>query len=121
MISSYCSTDTSVSDISGLNFLSLISTLLLDFLSIQFKSAFEYGCLGMISYISASAADAIISATFFVVPLALKNATNLFPIGNPPYLQTKMCKVFFIHTLHIYYNLHYYIMSNTYFKSFTMP
>ena len=41
MISSYCSTETSVSDISGLNFLSLISTLLLDFLSIQFKSAFE--------------------------------------------------------------------------------
>ena len=51
-----------------------------DFLFIQFKSSFVYGTFGVISYRSKCPASAIISATFPVTPLALKYATNFFPI-----------------------------------------
>ena len=69
-----------MSVISGLIFLSFISTLLLDFLSIQLRSVFVYATAGVISYKSAPAASATISAVFFVVPLALKYATSFFSI-----------------------------------------
>ena len=71
-----------LSSISGRIVLSLISTLLLDFLSIQFKSPFVYNTFGTISYKSLSLAAAIIWAIFFVVPVALKNTTNFFFINN---------------------------------------
>jgi hypothetical protein len=59
-----------------------------DLLSCQFKSASVYGIFGLISYKSASAAFACVSATLPVTPLAEKYATNFLLISNPP------CSVF---------------------------
>ena len=105
--------------------LSLISILLLDFLFIQFKSSFVYNTFGAISCRSAFAASAIISAIFFVVPLALKNATNflhiiqnLFPCVF--FTEKNRC-IRFTFILHIYFKLHRFIMSNAYIEFCFMP
>lgn len=68
--------------------------------------------------------SAIISATFFVVPLALKNATNFLLIIKSPFLCvffTKNRCIRFTFILHIYFKLYRFIMSNAYIEFCFMP
>jgi DNA-binding transcriptional LysR family regulator len=61
---------------------------------------------------------------FFVVPLALKNATNFLLIIKSPFLCvffTKNRCIRFTFILHIYFKLYHFIMSNAYIEFCFMP
>ena len=53
---------------------------LLEFLSFQSRSAFVYGCTGMIAIVSPPVTEAILLAAPSVVPVAEKYTTNVFLI-----------------------------------------
>lgn len=84
-IMSYSDISSTLLWISGLQDLSRISTELLEFLFIQLRSAFVYGLTGTISCMSDERHLEMTVATFFVLPLALKNATRILLMMNPPF------------------------------------